>query len=136
MPGYRRGWANRMKPGSDFSNLRSPLAVSFLEPALLLLIKENPRHGYTLLNDLESLGVKNLHPSVVYRVLREMEELAWINSKWDTSQTQGPPRRNYQITPQGESVLQNWKNELGKANEMILVLLERLSNLKGGEPDA
>lgn len=131
MPGYRRGWANRMKPGSDFTNIRSPLAVSFLEPALLLLIKENPRHGYTLLSDLESLGVKNLHPSVVYRVLREMEELAWINSNWDTSQTQGPPRRNYQITPQGESVLQNWKNELGKTKEMILVLLERLSNLEG-----
>ncbi len=122
-----------MEPGS---NLRSPLAVSFLEPALLLLIKENPSHGYTLLNDLESLGVKSLHPSVVYRVLREMEELAWINSKWDTSQTQGPPRRNYQITPQGETVLQNWRKELGKANEIILVLLERSLNLKGGETDA
>lgn len=130
MPGFRRGWADRLQPGKHLLNIRSPLALPFLEPALLILIKENPRHGYTLLNDVEALGIMKLHPSVVYRILREMEELSWINSSWDAGQTQGPPRRNYHITPMGETVLLSWKKELEKTKDMISVLLDKLSELE------
>jgi PadR family transcriptional regulator, regulatory protein PadR len=46
-----------------------------------------------------------IHPSVIYRTLREMETLEWIVSDWDADQTQGPPRRIYELTAQGEAVL-------------------------------
>jgi len=97
-----------------------------LEPALLILLKEQPRHGYTLLADLESLGMTTIHPSVVYRTLREMEGLEWIQSDWDTDQTQGPPRRIYRLRVQGEEALQNWRHELGKTRELISDLLQRI----------
>jgi PadR family transcriptional regulator PadR len=124
MPRHRRGWA--MGVGHNHEERHSPLTISMLEPALLILLKEQPRHGYTLLSDLETLGMNTLHPSVVYRTLREMEGLEWIQSDWETDQTQGPPRRTYRLTVQGEEALQNWRHELEKIQNLISDLLRRI----------
>jgi PadR family transcriptional regulator PadR len=127
MPRHHRGWMMGMG-GGEYPMHHTPLTVSLLEPALLILIKEKARHGYTLLTDLDALGMGTIHPSVVYRTLREMEELGWIQSDWDTSQTQGPPRRIYRLASQGEEALEGWKHELGKVREIISSLLERGSD--------
>ncbi len=124
MPRYRRGWA--LGGGNNCVERHSPLAVSLLEPALFALLKEQPRHGYTLLADLDGLGMGSIHPSVVYRTLREMENLGWIESDWVTTQTQGPPRRTYRLTALGEEALQNWQHELKKTQEMVVQLLKRI----------
>ena len=50
MPSHHRGWVG----GGRLENRHTPLTGSMLEPALLLLLKEQPRHGYTLLADLNS----------------------------------------------------------------------------------
>ena len=126
MPRHRRGWA--MGGGPHSEDRHSPLTISMLEPALLILLKEQPRHGYTLLSDLEAMGMNTIHPSVVYRILREMEGLEWIQSDWDTNQTQGPPRRTYRLTAQGEEVLQSWRQELGRTQEIIAQLLKRIKS--------
>lgn len=67
-----------------------------------------------------------LHPRVVYRTLREKEGLEWIQSDWDTDQAQGPPRRTYRLTAQGEEVLQTWRHELERTQELIAQLLNRV----------
>jgi PadR family transcriptional regulator, regulatory protein PadR len=103
----------------------SPLAVCMLEPVLLALVKERPRHGYSLLTDLGALGIDSIHPSVVYRTLREMEDLNWIRSDWENEQTQGPPRRTYQLTSQGDEALANWKRELEMTRNLITQLFFR-----------
>lgn len=127
MPRHGRGWAAGCRGvGEPQAARHSPLTVSLLEPALLVLIHEQPRHGYTLLSDLEAMGMGTIHPSVVYRTLREIEGLEWIRSDWDTSQTQGPPRRTYCLTAQGEEALQNWRYELDKNRLLIVQLLERI----------
>jgi PadR family transcriptional regulator PadR len=117
-----------MSGGSYCEDRHSPLAISLLEPTLLILLKEQPRHGYTLLGDIETLGMTTIHPSVVYRTLREMERLEWIQSDWDTDQTQGPPRRIYRLTGQGEEALQNWQHELKKNQNLISDLLRRIES--------
>lgn len=111
-------------------NRHSPVAVSLLEPALLILLKEQPRHGYTLLADLADLGLSTLHPSVIYRTLRDLENLEWIQSTWDTAQTQGPPRRTYQLTLLGEQALQNWQQEFTKTQLLITRLMQRIASIE------
>ncbi len=125
MPRHRRGWAVEGEHGRH--QRHTPLTVSMLEPALLILLKEQPRHGYTLLADLESLGISTIHPSVVYRILRDMEDLEWIQSDWETDQTQGPPRRTYHLTDQGNEALRNWQHELEKTQGLIGELLKRIA---------
>jgi PadR family transcriptional regulator PadR len=104
----------------------TPLTSALLEPVLLMLLIEQPRHGYTLLTNLEELGIRTIHPSVVYRILRGMEELEWIESDWDADQTQGPPRRNYRLTGLGQDVLSKWREELKRSHELIAKLLDRI----------
>jgi len=125
MPRNRRGWAfdQSNEPGS--SN-HTPLTVSLLEPALLILINEKDQHGYSLVSELESLGMGSIHQSVIYRTLREIEVLGWINSDWQTDQTQGPPRRVYRLTDLGKNILISWKNELEKVRMNIDQLVGKL----------
>jgi len=126
MPRRRRGWA--LDHYDEQKIYHTPLTVSLLEPALLILIKRQARHGYTLLSDLEMLGMGTIHPSVVYRTLREMEELGWIDSEWTTDQTQGPPRRTYRITAEGDVALVNWQQELKKSERLIAKLLQSVDS--------
>ncbi|PKO08975.1 MAG: PadR family transcriptional regulator [Chloroflexi bacterium HGW-Chloroflexi-2] len=121
MPRHKRGWG--MENGHRREKRRTPLKVALVEPALLTLISQSPRHGYSLLADLESLGLESLHPSVVYRTLRQMEDLEWIHSEWDTDNNQGPPRRLYNLTRIGDAALLTWREELVKAQDSIQEML-------------
>ena len=124
MPRRRRGWA--MNENQGFANQHSPLTISLLEPTLLLLINLQPAHGYTLLNELEKREMGGIHPSVVYRTLRDLEVLEWIESSWDIDKTLGPPRRIYSITKLGKQALTNWKLQLEQHQNSINTLLDSI----------
>jgi len=94
-----------------------------LEPALLLLLHHGPAHGYTLMERLGEFGLEGLNPSVVYRVLRDMESQGWVSSTWDEEKTQGPPRRVYNLTALGDEVLGWSVQDLQAARAMIDHLL-------------
>ena len=102
---------------------RGRRAVRMLEPALLLLLHRGPAHGYTFLVQLGEFGLGDLNPSVVYRALRDMEERGWVTSTWDEEETQGPPRRVYQITKLGDTVLAQWAQDLEESRRRIDHLL-------------
>jgi PadR family transcriptional regulator PadR len=68
----------------------------------MLLLKEDPSHGYTLIEDLRRADLidADLDAAVVYRYMREMEEEGLLTSEWDTTGS-GVPRRVYRLTPAG-----------------------------------
>ena len=80
------------------------LPKSFLQPCLLLLVKEQPGYGYDLVTRLKALGIDD-DSAAVYRSLRTLEEKGTVYSYWNTSST-GPARRMYRLTPAGEEQLQ------------------------------
>jgi PadR family transcriptional regulator PadR len=110
-------------PGRGWGRGHRRRVVRMLEPALLLLLHQGKSHGYTLLEQLDEFGLGNLNPSVVYRALRDMEERDWVGSIWDEEETQGPPRRVYHITAEGEEALSAWAQELREARSRIDHLL-------------
>ena len=110
MRGRGRGWRWR---GC------SRRAVRFLEPALLLLLHHGPSHGYTLLEQLGEFGLGDLNLSVVYRALRDMESRGWVTSSWNEEQTQGPPRRVYNLTAPGDEALGLWTQDLQETRNLI-----------------
>jgi PadR family transcriptional regulator len=79
------------------------LPKSFLQPCLLLLIKEEPGYGYDLVTRLSDLGLDDDSASI-YRTLRSLEQRGWVYSYWHTSST-GPARRMYGLTPAGDEGL-------------------------------
>ena len=56
---------------------------------------------------------------MIYRVLRDMEEKAWVTSTWDEEETQGPARRIYRLTTPGDEVLAAWVQDLEEARRRI-----------------
>ncbi len=102
---------------------RGRRAVRMLEPALLLLLHHGPAHGYTLLEQLGEFGLAHVDPSAIYRMLRNMEAKGWVTSLWNEEQSQGPPRRVYQITAQGDEVLVLWAQDLEESRKRIDYLL-------------
>lgn len=94
-----------------------------LRPTLLFLMHRSPSHGYDLIDQLRDFGVVDIDPSLVYRALRDMEAEGLITSDWEDEETQGPPRRMYKLTALGNSVLQDYledlKNTRGRIDELI-----------------
>ena len=100
--------------GAGFGGGACPRRINrFLEPCLLLLLRGDANHGYNLLDALARFGFApgTVDASVVYRILREMEDVGRVNSQWDTTGS-GAPRRVYRVTAEGEAHLAAWINDL------------------------
>jgi len=97
----------------------------FAEPALLLLLRERPAHGYDLLERLPELtGEAKVEMGNLYRLLRALEEEGLVSSEWDDSSA-GPAKRRYSITPAGERLLDHWSEALRRSQERTERFLTR-----------
>jgi DNA-binding PadR family transcriptional regulator len=56
-------------------------------------------------------------------MLQDMEESGWVVSDWETERTQGPPRRVYVLTHEGETALSDWIQYLRESRAAIDRLL-------------
>jgi PadR family transcriptional regulator, regulatory protein PadR len=97
----------------------------FTEPALLLLLRERPAHGYDLLERLpELVGEQRIEMGNLYRLLRALEEEGLVTSEWD-ERSAGPAKRRYAITEQGRLLLEQWIDALQRAQARTARFLER-----------
>ncbi len=74
--------------GMGFDGAACPRRISrFLEPCLLLLLRDDATHGYNLLDALDRFGFApgTVDASVVYRHPAQMEGEGWVSSQWDTA---------------------------------------------------
>ncbi len=104
----------------------SLMDVRLVEPALLAFLQEDDLHGYGLLEKLESLRLGSINPSVIYRILRDYEEIGLVQSSWDAEGTQGPPRRVYALTDAGREALKRAEASLKETVSRIEDVLERI----------
>jgi PadR family transcriptional regulator PadR len=98
----------------------------FVEPALLLLLRERPMHGYELIDRLPELTGEEVRVDVgnLYRVLRALEEEGIVVSEW-SADLPGPARRTYELTPAGRRLLDRWAEALRDAQHGIESFLNR-----------
>jgi len=98
----------------------------FLEPALLLLLSEQPAHGYELV-DRAAVLVPGEKPELggLYRVLRALEEDGLVRSEWDAEEP-GPAKRRYELTPAGRDLLRAWAKALEQTQVVVDAFLKRL----------
>ncbi len=101
-----------------------------LVAALLYLLLKNPSHGYSLVEELENLGIDpNFVPySVAYRLLRDMENDGLITSEWEIEES-GPSRRIYSITNEGIEFLKRWVNNAENNLKIMENLVSNINDL-------
>jgi poly-beta-hydroxybutyrate-responsive repressor len=107
------------------------LPRNFLRPCLLLLVAEQPSHGYDLLERLPALGYRQVDPGGLYRALRAMEQEGLVASAWEPSGT-GPPRRRYALTAEGMDWLHAWAGTVRETRRVVELFLSRYDGLLAG----
>jgi DNA-binding PadR family transcriptional regulator len=92
----------------------------FTEPALLLLLRERPAHGYDLLERLPELtGEQRVEMGNLYRLLRALEEEGLVVSAWEDG------KRTYELTDHGRALLDQWVEALRRQQERTDRFIER-----------
>jgi PadR family transcriptional regulator, regulatory protein PadR len=100
------------------------LPKDFLRTCLLLLLREEPTHGYDLLERTRALGFDGSDPGGLYRALRKLEQDALVRSAWEPS-TAGPHRRIYDITRAGMEELHRRAKSLAAGQGPVEAFLSR-----------
>ena len=127
---HGRGHRSRHRIGPDEWAVRARIE-RYHEPALLLLLRERPRHGYELIEMLpEVAGGERVDVGNLYRFLRRLESDGIVESEWN-GDLPGPAKRTYSLTPAGEKLLGQWADALRRAREDVSAFLDRYE--KGGE---
>jgi len=54
-----------------------------------------------------------------------MDEQGWVRSVWEGEETQGPPRRIYELTKSGSEMLSLWVKDLEEAKFHIEGLVDK-----------
>ena len=90
----------------------------------MLLLHLSDGYGYDLTSALASFGLGNVDSSLVYRMLRDLEDAGLVESEWESATSMGPARRFYRITPAGEAHLASWIEDLRDTDEVLHYFLE------------
>ena len=98
----------------------------FVEPAVLLLLREGSLHGYDLLDRLVELTGEKRGADLgnLYRVLRALEEDGFVRSAWH-AELPGPAKRVYELTDDGLALLGTWAEALRHTQSEIDSFLTR-----------
>ncbi len=102
------------------------LPRNYLRPAILLLLREEPAHGYDLIERLRPLGFHRPDPGGLYRTLRALEQDDLVRSGWEPSAS-GPARRIYEITRAGSEELHRLATALDAGRDKLDAFLSRYS---------
>lgn len=122
--GRGRGYGRGQRWMGDYSLID----VRLVEPALLAFLNNESLHGYGLLDKLTELRLGSINPSLIYRILRDYEELGLVQSDWDKDTTQGPPKRVYTITKAGRAALENAASSLRETGDRIDSILALIAS--------
>lgn len=104
----------------------------YIEPVVLLLLKERKSYGYDLADRLLEFELTDarVDRASLYRTLRALEESGHVSSAWDVEGA-GPARRVYSLTEKGHARLQEWSEVLHRMGEAMIAFSQRSQN--GGE---
>ena len=97
----------------------------FVEPALLLLLRDGETHGYELADALgEWAPDDRVDLGNLYRILRSLEEEGVVSSRW-RDDLPGRAKRTYTLTAVGTRLLADWAAALDRTNDTIAAFLRR-----------
>jgi PadR family transcriptional regulator, regulatory protein PadR len=102
-----------------------------VEPAVLLLLRQGPLHGYELLERLPPLvGEERVDMGNLYRFLRALEDDGIVTSEW-RDDLPGPAKRTYRLTDAGRRLLDDWVTALRGTRARIDSFLSNFDREEG-----
>ncbi len=120
-PRRRHHSRNRHDDGTWEVNAR---IERFVEPAVLLVLRDTASYGYDLGAEVENIVGDRVDNGNLYRLLRGLEEDGLVASEW-RKDLPGRSKRTYQLTDEGRAVLDGWSTALHQVSSDITAFLAR-----------
>ena len=87
----------------NVDNAKSQMRKGMLEYCVLLLLRKEPSYANDIINRLNSVAMIVVE-GTLYPLLTRLKKDGMLSYEWRES-TQGPPRKYYALTEQGEQAL-------------------------------
>ena len=98
-------------------NVKSQMRKGILEYCILLLLKKEPAYTSDIIQKLQEAKLIVVE-GTLYPLLTRLKNGGLLGYQWVES-TQGPPRKYYSLTEQGEAFLLELENSLQELNDNI-----------------
>ena len=105
-------------------NVKSQMRKGILEYCILLILDNKQAYAPDIIRLLQEAKLLVVE-GTLYPLLTRLKNMDLLSYQWIES-TQGPPRKYYKLTQQGEAFL----NELGSAWEEISSTINHLKKIK------
>lgn len=102
----------------------SGLVLELRRGTLILLVLsqlKEPMYGYNLVKKLNDHDIP-MDANTLYPLMRRLEGQGLLKSQWETGE--GKPRKYYQITPEGQEVLEKTKEYWNGFAKNVNAMLE------------
>lgn len=96
-----------------------------LEYVIMMLVKNNDRYGYDLIQTLDDYSMLKAKESTIYPLLRRLLKKGYLESYWQNMEDGIPARKYYRITENGIAYLK-------QLNDDWDMLVESISKLRRG----
>jgi DNA-binding PadR family transcriptional regulator len=109
---------------------------NLLDGSLLMLLAEQPDHGYALLDRLHIFGLDlGDDLGALYRRLHSLERRGLVEH-YSSRSNKGPNRKVYRTTPVGTAALREWASSLRATHNAITRWLDAHTDLLEGRTEA
>ena len=98
-------------------NVKSQMRKGILEYCILLLLKKEPAYTSDIIQKLQEAKLIVVE-GTLYPLLTRLKNGGLLGYQWVES-TQGPPRKYYSLTEQGEAFLLELENSWQELNDTI-----------------
>lgn len=96
--------------GTYQKEVQTKLAKGLLDMIILQLLDHEPMHGYQIITRIRKGFGVYFGPSTIYPLLGELEKKCYVKSAWNVNAER--PRKVYELTNDGEAVLNFTENSL------------------------
>ncbi|WP_449622299.1 PadR family transcriptional regulator [Robertmurraya sp. Marseille-Q9965] len=100
------------------------LLKGVLEGCVLSIIKEQRIYGYELVQTMRNYGFTTIVGGTIYPLMQKLEKQGLIKST-ELASPDGPNRKYFFITPEGEQQLEEFKEQWGSLIVKVNQILEK-----------
>jgi len=98
-------------------NIKSQMRKGYLEYCILLILRKKPAYTSDIISELKEAKLIVVE-GTLYPLLTRLKNGELLDYKWEES-TQGPPRKYYEMTPQGYTFLDELENAWEEINNVV-----------------